>query len=45
MLEPGEDLSIEREPVFPEAGKYFVEILLNGDLVIAYPIILTVLKN
>ncbi|MBI4549847.1 MAG: hypothetical protein HY714_02860 [Candidatus Omnitrophica bacterium] len=31
--------------VFPDAGKYFVEILLNGDLVIAYPIILTVLKN
>ncbi len=31
--------------VFPAAGKYFVEILLDNDLVISYPIILTLLKK
>jgi len=31
--------------VFPSAGKYFVEILLDNDLVISYPIILTILKD
>ena len=30
---------------FPEAGKYFVEILLDGDLNISYPIILKLVSH
>ncbi len=30
---------------FPTPGKYFMEILLDGDLVISYPIILKLIKN
>ena len=31
--------------VFPAAGKYFVEILLDSDLVISYPIILKLIRE
>lgn len=31
--------------IFPEAGKYFVEILLDNDLMISYPIILRFIRR
>ena len=31
--------------VFPEPGKYWVEVLLSGDLILNYPIMLKEIKN
>lgn len=31
--------------VFPTAGKYFVEILLDGELAISYPVVLSLIQQ